>query len=560
LGWVFAVQALLLAVAGWRNWLQLNPDAVAYCRIAGYYANGQLDWAVTGYWGPLLSWLMVPWLKLGCGPLVAARVVMAGSAVVFLVGAGAVFRAFRLPRVALLTGAWVAAGWSVFWSVRNISPDLLMAGLVGLAVSATVKCFLARSARGVKAESKCGMRNAECGIAARGQLTAAATAGLWWGAAYLAKAVALPLALLTTVGLALFALSGRGELRRELALRLGAVWLGLALVAGPWIGVLSGHYGKFTFSTTGPIAHALAGPGEAARYHPAMVTLHTPDLGRLTQWEEPSWMAYRRWSPFASGENFRHQLAVVGRNVDTLTDWLWGVRWMSGAADARGAARMLPGFDLLGLSLAAVLGGVAVTVVNRRRLRRVRWSWAAVPVVALGGLYLPFWVQPEDQRYFYGVLPLVWVLVVGGWGWACRQGWGWTASIRRRVFRVAVVAFSVPALLWLAVGLVGLPNAASRAAWELMTALRANGHCGPLAGSGQLPGGRTGLYAAFLLGERWLGDDPSAGPAEFAAAGARVVVLRRGSPQEQAFAGDARWRAVAVETAAPVQVFQRDNP
>ena len=73
LRWVFAVQAVLLAVAAWRNLHQLNPDAIAYMRIAGYYANGQTELAVTGYWGPLLSWLMVPLLKVGAPPLVAGK-------------------------------------------------------------------------------------------------------------------------------------------------------------------------------------------------------------------------------------------------------------------------------------------------------------------------------------------------------------------------------------------------------------------------------------------------------------------------------------------------------
>ena len=142
LRWLFLGQALLLGIAAVRNAHQLNPDAIAYCRIAGYYAAVEWDLAVTGYWGPLLSWLMVPLLKLGCAPLVAARVVMAASGVVFLAGAVSVFRAFRLPPKALLAGAWMALGWSIFWSVRNISPDLLLAGLVSLALAATVEAML----------------------------------------------------------------------------------------------------------------------------------------------------------------------------------------------------------------------------------------------------------------------------------------------------------------------------------------------------------------------------------------------------------------------------------
>lgn len=539
LRWLFSAQAVLLAVAAWRNLHQLNPDAVAYCRIAGYYAAGQWELAVTGYWGPLLSWLMVPWLKAGVAPLVAARVVMALSGVVFLCGAVAVFRAFRLPRVALLTGAWMAMGWSVFWSVRHITPDLLMAGLVALAVAATVAATASR-------RHKCAARPA-------------IAAGMWWGMAYLAKAVALPLAVLTTAGLAVLVLCGRSELRRVMAQRLGLVWLCTALVAGPWIAVLSLHHGKFTFSTTGPIAHALAGPGEASRYHQAMVTLHQPDVGRVTQWEEPSRMGYRFWSPFASGENLQHQLTVVARNAVTLTEWLWGVRWLSGPDDPRGAARMLPGFDLLGLSLAGVVGGVVVAFTHRRRARRVRWSWAVVPVVGLGGLYLPFFVMAEDSRYFHAAMPFVWVLVIGAWGWVSREQ-EWARRIRPTVFRVAGWAFLIPPLLWLGLALHGIPNTASQTANELAAQLKAGGHRGAVAGSGLLPGGRAGLYIAFLLGERWLGDDVQAGPAELATAGARLVVVRRNSPQAEALGRDARWRPIETEASVPLQIFARENP
>jgi hypothetical protein len=44
---------------------QINPDGVAYLRIAGYYLSGDLGKAVSGYWSPLYSWLLIPWLAAG---------------------------------------------------------------------------------------------------------------------------------------------------------------------------------------------------------------------------------------------------------------------------------------------------------------------------------------------------------------------------------------------------------------------------------------------------------------------------------------------------------------
>ena len=65
---------------------QLNPDGLAYIRIAQYYLNGQTALMISGYWGPLLSWLIVPWLLVFDDPLLAAHAAMAVSAVVFLFG------------------------------------------------------------------------------------------------------------------------------------------------------------------------------------------------------------------------------------------------------------------------------------------------------------------------------------------------------------------------------------------------------------------------------------------------------------------------------------------
>src|SRR5262245_19813753 len=75
-----------LALLGWHFRHALNTDAVAYIRIASYYAEGNTSLAVSGYWGPLLSWIMAGFLKCGVSPLLAARFAMAVSAMVFLWG------------------------------------------------------------------------------------------------------------------------------------------------------------------------------------------------------------------------------------------------------------------------------------------------------------------------------------------------------------------------------------------------------------------------------------------------------------------------------------------
>ncbi|MHC4572433.1 MAG: hypothetical protein ACYS0C_10215, partial [Planctomycetota bacterium] len=38
----------------------VNPDGISYISIAQKYINGDFSNAVNGWWGPMLSWLLVP--------------------------------------------------------------------------------------------------------------------------------------------------------------------------------------------------------------------------------------------------------------------------------------------------------------------------------------------------------------------------------------------------------------------------------------------------------------------------------------------------------------------
>ncbi len=47
---------------------QINPDAIQYIGIAKAYFSGNFGKAVDSYWGPFLSWLLLPFLFLGRSP------------------------------------------------------------------------------------------------------------------------------------------------------------------------------------------------------------------------------------------------------------------------------------------------------------------------------------------------------------------------------------------------------------------------------------------------------------------------------------------------------------
>jgi len=480
--WLAFVVGLFSIGFYFRN--ALNTDAVAYLRIAQYYSKGRLDLAISGYWGPLASWVMTPFLNLGLPALLVARGFMAGSAVVFVRGCLALYRAFELPSPWTIAGTILAALASIYWSVQFITPDLLLSGLIALAVACSIKAYK---------ESK---------------TTVLFVSGLCFGLAYLTKAIAFPLALGAIAGFELLALLEDFRPRKWSPRSLIWAGLGFALLAVPWILVLSFKYQTLTFSTTPQISHTLAGPPDIDRYHPFARAFQRPPAGRITSWEEPSRMAYRHWSPFESAAYASHQLKVTRRNLGTSLALLTSlnVAW-------------------LGLFFA-----VPLHLIKNRDWREVtfRFGRALLIPVLLIVAYLPCYFTLTEQRFFYPAFPFLFA-ALALWGtWKMESGPVFAVPTERIWWCTAIAGALLPVVA--SIGVIGTsPKIAGEWAADLAQRIRASNSTGPIAGSANLPGGRTGLYVAFLLGEPWCGDEIHPDLQHLKAVRPRLVMAVRGS-------------------------------
>jgi hypothetical protein len=525
IGFIVVLAAVLLAVAGVHNWRLLNSDAIAYMRLAEHYAAGRTHLMISGYWGPLISWLMVPWLWMGLPVLTAARIVMGGSGLVFIAGTVVLLRRLELPHGMQIAGAGVAAVSAVVWSVTEMTPDLLLAGVVALAVASMISEDWIKSSRG------------PCWT------------GAWWGIAYACKAVGLPVGLGCCGGLGFLWWLTRRDLRGRVVSSVIKTMLVFGLTAGPWICLISWKYHRPVFSTSAAIGHAIVGPNDVDRSQPFALQFHQPDPGRLTSWEDPSNLPYQYWSPWRRLDYARYQLTLMGGNI-----------WV--------ALFRLLGLDLIGLSWVVLAGGLVyltrqcVQAAGRENVGpTTRWAWGVVPVLCVMGTYLP--VYAAEMRFYYPCFPMLLAIGLG----AIHELGMRRPDLKRLQMLLAglmVLCFAGPGTIQLQPALAGFKDPAVISAWDLAHRLEKAGVEGPIAGSAMLEGQRVGLYVAFILGRPWYGDERHPTPEDFLKSGAAVMIFNRQDPSLAAFLTHPSLRDMDAELLAdradrdsyPLKVFR----
>jgi hypothetical protein len=474
---IFLIQIVFLIWVVWENHDWISTDGISYIGIAQYYASGQIDLAVSGYWSPMLSWLIAPLLGVVNEPLYAAQIAMGISAIVFLMGCMAIFRIMGIRSFAMFAALGIVVFFSVRWAIQGITPDLLMSGILCLAISRIMH------------PDWCDKPSVQF------------SAGLIFGAAYLAKAVALPLSfiLIIVAGCLWTICQQTGPTR---ALRSVAITcIGLLLIAGPWILVLSFKYERPVFSTSAGISHAVLNPSK--RGHPAFKNFHIPVQGRFSSWEDPNPKKYAHWTPFDSMENLRHQMRIIVSN-------------------AIKAVNLIKGLDFLGIGLVTVLLGFFFHAPWRENIRLHRWRWAAIFIGCLVGIYLP--VAGKDVRYYLAIYPF---LLGGSLGFMEHQLKNQFGQVKM-LHLMVVILVSLSFLFPLATGSFFPHRPPYQAAKVLKEKLNALNISGPIASTSRLE--NIDSYTAFLMKVPWHGRSERAQTVEeVEASQAKIIIVDRGT-------------------------------
>ncbi|ADZ08980.1 hypothetical protein Metbo_0729 [Methanobacterium lacus] len=279
-------------------------DEISYINIAHAYALGHWANAINGYWSPMYSWLMVPFLIIfGFKPIYGVYI---SKFISIFIGLFTIFCVRRMSQKLDINKnierilLFVLVPSITFFVLLYNTPDLLLASLLILYLSIL---FQRNYADNLKYAVLCGIIGA---------------------LAFFTKSFAFPFFIITFILFNLiFYFRIKIQIQRKNILK-GSI-LGLTiflLISGLWIGVIDEKYDKPTISTSGEYNQALVGPeykvnimdtGISPIYYKGLI--EPPNEDTISIWDEFSYMNLDKWNPFGSWQNMNYELNLIVANI-----------------------------------------------------------------------------------------------------------------------------------------------------------------------------------------------------------------------------------------------------
>lgn len=455
------IHILLLTVPAYIFRNAINPDGIAYIQVAKHWIAGEPSLAITGYWGPLFSWLLMPLFILEIPDLIACRILMIFSSLVFLESAKDLVKITTISSAGSKAIDNCLALACLLWSVENITPDLLLAAIFLKIIK--IIC------------------DSKWIFSPKSSLNLGFTLSL----AYLCKSVALPVSIIFLL-IVLLSWKWMYPDRKLVGQRcLITFLLPWTLICGSWIAVLSMHYGKLTFSTSARIVHATVGPGDIQRY-PIGFDIGEPESGRITQWEDPKLEESQYWNPFKSLSNFQHQCRLIVANL---------------------APALIIHTSLFLFSIPVIFYVIPSILSTRRNSWTSPKSWRGVVlctfVSILTGIYMMTLLPASEQRYFYALPPILAVLCFELLKLRCFET---KKHLLTLIICISIILPSIGRWILLPPVKISAFEQAMIASHHIRLAPELTP--GPIVGNARLRRGRSGLFLAYFLNQKWYGGNP----------------------------------------------------
>lgn len=272
------------------------PDSISYIGIAQKYVIGDYSNAINGCWGPLLSWLLTPFLFFGSTKMYmihSAKILSLIIGFFTLFGIKFLFSKFIMDEKIRNIVIFAMVPLVFYFAISLFSPDLL------------ILCFLLFYL-GLIFDPKYSLRLRN-GIAC----------GLLGVLAYFSKSYAFIFFLCHFLIFNLFFYFHEVDNEKKRNIKKNLI-LGLTVflaISGIWIGLISDKYGEITIGTAGTFNLAIIGPeseGLPPFYQGLIVP---PNKSAGSAWEDPSYIKIKPWNPLGTMKSFIFEMNNIWNNI-----------------------------------------------------------------------------------------------------------------------------------------------------------------------------------------------------------------------------------------------------
>jgi len=273
---------------------QINDDGIMLISIAQKYFNGDFINAINGYWGPLFSWILLPFLFFGAEPIIyilSSKVLLLGIGLIMLLGLRKLSYHLAIDekiRALLLFASSIAL---IGFSLIVTTSDLLFSCILIYYLSII---FDTNYINKIHYGLFCGFLGA---------------------LAYLSKAYGFPFFICHfTVFNLIFYLKYKNYRKKIFKNFLIGITI-FCIISGVWVGIISEKYDYVTIGTSGGYNQALVGP--LSQGHPMhyLGFIEPPNDSSISSWEDPSYFEVQKWNSFSSWDNFKHQIDIISFNI-----------------------------------------------------------------------------------------------------------------------------------------------------------------------------------------------------------------------------------------------------
>lgn len=277
---------------------RLTGDATLYLSIAEKYLRADFSNAINGYWGPLLSWLLIPFLYLG------STHVFAINALNLIFG------------LLTITGVWrLSFRFEISDRIRNTILPALVPILLFVSLSQPMDflllCVLIFYLIIIFRDDY------------PSTVFNALLCGFTGALAYFSKPYGFPffIAHFSLMNISHYLRTSSAEHRKKVIRNTVAGFIIFAILSGVWIILISNKYNHLTFSNMGRGVFASLGPESAhdtlEKGDPIFFKgfFEPPNETAFVIYEDPSYARKETWSPLESWSLFKHFINNFSKNI-----------------------------------------------------------------------------------------------------------------------------------------------------------------------------------------------------------------------------------------------------